>query len=562
MDIYKIREELSKGKSIYDLPLRVTYYARVSSDKVEQLNSLENQVTYYPKFIQDVKNWTYIEGYYDEGISGKSVENRDEFLRMIRDAKSDTFDLILTKEISRFSRDTLDSICYARELLSNGVGIYFQNDNINTLNSDSELRLTIMASIAQDELRKLSERVRFGMKRSIEDKHVLGNSVIYGYNKNNCTLEIDKKEAKFVKEVFELYGTGKYGFKKLAKTLYEKGYTSRKGKLLDTTTLTRMIRNPKYKGYYCTNTVARLDYKNAKQIRIPQEEWKVFECKDKIPPIVSEELWDKCNEILSARSSSFKNKQEDKSIFQNRYAFTSLIYCADHEQPIPFHRVCGEKRANRPTWACYKYIKEGLKSCQSPILVESELYIIMKKIIKDYIDNKNEIVEDLMRRYESINIYNEYDKQIKRIEDKIDDIKRKKEKLLELVIEGHIDNAEFGKRNEEFNIELEKHNKNIKLIKDQKDNTEDLKKSLEELNKQISDELNFEDNIDEYIKLIIEKILVYKINGDRKRVKLEIFFKLGENRSVEYDMNKGSKKKYLLCSHHENYDSYNNYRKL
>ena len=121
MDIYKIRDELSKGKSIYDLPLRVTYYARVSSDKVEQLNSLENQVTYYPKFIKKVKNWTYIEGYYDEGISGKSVENRDDFLRMIRDAKNDTFDLILTKEISRFSRDTLDSICYARELLSNGV---------------------------------------------------------------------------------------------------------------------------------------------------------------------------------------------------------------------------------------------------------------------------------------------------------------------------------------------------------------------------------------------------------------------------------------------------------
>ena len=562
MDIYRIREELSKGKSIYDLPLRVTYYARVSSEKVEQLNSLENQTTFYPKHIKGVKNWTYVEGYFDEGISGKSVDKRDDFLRMIRDAKNDMFDLILTKEISRFSRDTLDSICYARELLSSGVGIYFQNDNINTLNSDSELRLTIMASIAQDELRKLSERVRFGMKRSIEDRHVLGNNAIYGFNKNKCTLEIDEKEAKFVREVFELYGTGKYGFKKLAKTLYEKGYKSRKGKLLDTTTLTRMIRNPKYKGYYCTNTVARLDYKNAKQIRRPQEEWKVFECKDKIPPIVSEELWDKCNEILTARSLSFKNKQEDKSIFQNRYAFTSLIYCAEHEKPVPFHRVRGEKRLKRPTWACYQYIKEGLKSCQSPILVESELYIIMKKIIKDYIDNKSEIISDLLKRYEETNKDKEYTNQIKKLENDIDRIKRKKEKLLELVVNEHITNQEFSDKNEELNKQMTECENNIRILRVRKNDINDFKIQIENLNNQISNELSFEDNIDDYIKIIIDKIMVYKIDGDRKKVKLEIYFKLGESKSVEYDMNKNSKKKYLLCSHHEDNDRFSCNRKL
>lgn len=563
MDIYKIREELSRGKTIYDLPLRVTYYARVSSEKVEQKNSLENQIYYYPKFIKDVKNWTYVEGYVDEGISGASVLKRDDFLRMARDTKYNMFDLVLTKEISRFSRDTLDSISYAREFLQRGVGIFFENDNINTLYSDSELRLTIMASIAQDELRKLSERVRFGMKRAIEQRHILGNNVIYGFNKNKCTLEIDEEEAKFVKEVFSLYGTGKYGFKRLAKELYKNGYKSRKGNLLEPTTLTRMIRNPKYKGFYCTNTVARLDYKNKKQIKIPQEEWKVFECKDKIPPIVSEELWNKCNQILKERSDSFRNKQEDKSIFQNRYAFTSLIYCADHKELVPFHRVAGEKRANRPTWACYQYIKEGLKSCQSPILVENELFDIIKNVIKKYIDNKAEILGDLLKRYEEINFNKSYEKDIKKLEDKVKEIKQKKEKLLELVIIGYINNEEFAKRNDVFNEEIKQYESRIHLIESKKTDIDEIKKYIDMLKEEISNELNFEKNIDEYIKLIVDKIVVNKIDGNRKRVNLKICFKLGESRDIEYNMSPENKsKKYLLCGHFENNDSNNCARKF
>lgn len=555
MDIYKIREELMKGRTIYDLPLRVTYYARVSSEKDVQLNSMENQKFYYPNFIKGIKNWTYVEGYADEGISGSSVLKRDEFLRMARDAKCDKFDLVLTKEISRFSRDTLDSIGYAREFLQNGVGIFFENDNINTLFSDSELRLTIMASIAQDELRKLSERVRFGMKRSIEQKHVLGNSAIYGFNKNKCTLEIDEKEAEFVKEVFTLYATGKYGFKRISKILYNKGITNRKGGLLNTTVLTRMIRNPKYKGYYCTNTVARLDYKHSKQIRIPREEWKVFECKEKIPPIVTEELWDKCNEILEARSNSFKNKQEDKTIFQNRYAFTSLLYCDEHEELVPFHRRIGNKSKNhktRPTWACFKYIREGVSACQSPILVEEELYEIMKKVIKNYINNKEEIISDLLKKYEEMNTNEDYSKSIKILEGKIGEIKKKKDKLLELAINGFLENEEFAKRNNLLNEEMKKYQENITLVEAQRDNIKDMKKNIEELSLEISNELDFEENIDEYIKLIIDKIIVHKIDGNRKHVKLEIFFKLGEKQGVTYKI--GEKKTALekcrLCNHY------------
>lgn len=139
MDLCKIRNEISKGQSIYNIPLRVTFYARVSTDKDVQLNSLDNQILYFENFINDNRNWIYVKGYIDEGISGTSVKNRTNFLKMINDAKEGRFDLILTKEISRFSRNTVDSIKYTQELLENDVGVLFLSDNINTILLDLDL---------------------------------------------------------------------------------------------------------------------------------------------------------------------------------------------------------------------------------------------------------------------------------------------------------------------------------------------------------------------------------------------------------------------------------------
>lgn len=198
MDLYTIRNVLNTGKTIYDIPLRVTYYARVSTEKDEQLHSLSAQVRYYTELIQNCSNWTYIEGYVDEGLSGTSVRKRESFLRMLDDARAGHFDFVVTKEISRFSRNTLDSIQYTQELLSYGVGVLFQSDNINTLMPDAELRLTIMSSIAQDEVRKISERVKFGFKRAIENGVVLGNSKIWGYEKQEGRLVVNEDILPFI----------------------------------------------------------------------------------------------------------------------------------------------------------------------------------------------------------------------------------------------------------------------------------------------------------------------------------------------------------------------------
>lgn len=184
----------------------------------------------------------------------------------------------------------------------------------------------------------------------------------------------------------------------------------------------------------------------------------------------------------------------------------------------------------------------------------------MKKVIKEYIDNKAEIISDLLKRYEEININKDYEKDIKKLEKRINELKRKKEKLLELVINGYIDNQEFAKRNDTFNEEIKQNEDNIKSIENQKNDISKIKKNIETLDKEISSELDFEENIDDYIKLIIDKIIIHKINGDRKRVRLEIYFKLGDNKNIEYNMHKKNKsQKYLLCGHKENNDSNNSY---
>ena len=219
MNVLKIRNEMRNGKSIFDMPLRVTFYARVSTDKDEQLNSLENQIQYYTDLIQSKVSWTYIPGYIDEGISGTSTKKRDSFLQMIEDAKAGRFDFIITKEISRFSRSTLDSIQYTQELLEHNVGVLFQNDNINTLDPDSEFRLVVMAGVAQDEVRKLSERLKFGFRQAIKNGHVLGNDKLWGYDKKDCILTINESEAKAVRRIFDLYANQKMGIRRISQKL-------------------------------------------------------------------------------------------------------------------------------------------------------------------------------------------------------------------------------------------------------------------------------------------------------------------------------------------------------
>lgn len=299
MDLYKIGKMLKSGKTIFDLNLRVTYYARVSTEKDAQLHSLKTQVDYYREMIQGNPNWTFVEGYVDEGISGASLGKRESFMKMMDDARDGKFDLIITRDLARFSRNTVDSLQCAQQLLHYGVGVLFVNDVFDTLQADSELRLTIMESIAKEEVRKISERVRRGTEHMVRKGLVLGGSNILGYDKHKGKLVINEKEAEVVRLMFEKYANEGMGLREISTWLAENDYLNKNGNPYAHSTIRNVIRNVKYKGYYCGNKTSKLHYND--EIRhLPREEWIVYkdETGEIVPAIVSEELWDRANAMM------------------------------------------------------------------------------------------------------------------------------------------------------------------------------------------------------------------------------------------------------------------------
>lgn len=552
MELYKIRNRISMGESLYDLPLRVTFYARVSTDKDVQLNSLDNQVMYFRNLITENKNWIYVDGYIDEGISGTSVNKREDFLRMIEDSKKGMFDLILTKEISRFSRSTLDSIKYTQELLENNVGVLFQSDNINTIMPDSELRLTIMASIAQEEVRKLSERVKFGMKRSIEKGKVLGNNVITGYKKEKGKLIIDEKQAEMIRIIYELYATGEYGLSYISDYLFAKGYKTSKNGYIHTTTIRRIITNPKYKGFYCTNTVKHLDYRTKKQIRLPQSEWIIYDSKGEIPAIVSTELWDKANEILNNRASGYCSKIKDMASFKRTTTYGGLLICAEHN--IAFRRLTANNKT--VTWKCGEMLRHGLAGCKSPILYETELDEIFHKVIDKLIEDRSNIIKHLSVLYKEASNTKNYEYEIEKVYKQIEDINFKKNRLLDFLINETISKEEYKRRNNELELEITNlKNKIIKLKSDELYEKQ-LRDKYKEIDEQINKEIESEESFSKLVQLLIERVVVHKIDGDRHKVKLDIYANIVGKKLTVYNKTVLNETDSLLCSHKEDYDLY------
>ena len=576
MDLYNVRKQLNMGFPLTSIKLRVTDYSRVSTDHIEQQKSLKNQIDHFDEMIKNNKNWTYVKGYVDEGITGTSDIKRDSFMKMIDDARNNKFDLIITKEISRFSRNTLDSIKYTRELLSYGVAVLFVNDNINTALPDSELRLTIMASMAQDEIRRLSQRVKFGMNRSIKNGTILGNNLLYGYKKDKLTgnLIIIREEAKVVEEIYKLYVINEYSLNKIAQILNKEGIKTCQNKSWCTSTISRMIKNYKYKGYYCGKKTEIIDYMTKKVKYLPKKDWIIYEDNIKIPPIIEEELWNKANKRLKERSKKFGNQyKENKLIYTNRYPLSAKIYCLNDKEV--FHRRIQCKDAYDITWVCSKYLKEGKKVCNSANIRQSEIYQIFDDIITKLKINIINIPNILIRMYK--NNKNNIDINIKEKElhKEKEKIISKKEKILELNLEGNLSNREFNGLNNKYNKIVQDIDEEIKMLK--KDITKFVRNE-EKLKEQLSKNSKINRIRDKLIKLLLDKIIVSTINNDKYNIKLKIFLNFTKEYvekelkrlvilndgqymffSNEYEFKRGynttSTKRYIVKYHIESYIS-------
>ena len=523
MDIHTTRQQL-KTKSIYDLPMRVTFYARVSSEKDEQLNSLDNQITYYQDLIRKNPVWEYVEGYIDEGLSAATTKKRENFHRMVDDGKTGVFDFIITKEISRFARNTLDSISFTRDLLNAGVGVFFQNDNINTLDEDSELRLTIMSGIAQDELRKLSSRVKFGHAQAIKKNVVLGNSRIFGYVKDGGRLVIDEDEAPMVRELFELYATGEYSMKQIETLFWEKGYRNHNGKKIAHTTMSGMISNPKYKGYYVGNKVKVIDLFTKKQKFLPPEEWVMFkdETGEIVPAIVDEELWEQANKVLRKRSEDVKGRQ---GICNHANLLTGKLLCTDCGTAY-YRRDSVDKTGKKNSkWVCSGKIKNGADSCASFPIYEEELKPLLFEVFQETEADADALIEEYIEMYKSLGDGEETAKQIAALRQQIELAQKKKSKLLGYNATGQLSDRDFLSMNKECDREINEAERQIYGLEQQelskaefKKHIDTIRRVLREAKRDAAQGLISKEFVDKYI----DKIFVTPEDG-RLKLQIKIF---------------------------------------
>ena len=526
MDISTLREKL-KTSTIFDLPLRVTFYARVSSESDEQLNSLGNQITYYRDFITKNKNWTYVDGYIDEGLSAATTKNREDFHRMVDDAENGAFDLIVTKEISRFARNTVDSIRYTRKLLDHGVAVFFQNDNINTADTDGELRLTIMSGLAQDELRKLSERVKFGHRQAIKNGVVLGNNRIFGYKKDKGRLVIDEDEAKMVRELFELYSTGKYSMKQIEELFWDRGYRNHKGNKIAHNTISGIISNPKYKGYYVGNKVKVVDMFTKKQRFLPPDEWVMFkdETGETVPAIVDEDLWDRANEVLQKRSDDVKGRQ---GICNHANLLTGKLYCTDCGAAY-YRRDSVDKKGNRNSkWVCSGKIKNGADSCASFAIYEDELKPILFEVFSETETDAEALIEEYVSMYKSLEDDGDTERRTDELRRQIELAKKKKSKLLGYNAEGQLSDKDFLAMNRECDEEIEQAERSIDELEQQRLSKADFRKQIDTIRRVLRDaKRDAAEGIinKEFVSKYIDKILVTPEDG---RLHLEIRIFTGE----------------------------------
>ncbi|GAA6395661.1 recombinase family protein [Solibaculum mannosilyticum] len=304
-----------------DQKKRVAVYCRVSTDKDDQINSFESQQKYFRQWIECQPDWELYEVFADEGISGTNTKKRKAFNRMIQCAQNGDFDLIITKEISRFARNTLDSIYYTRYLKEHGVGVIFVNDNINTLDSDSELRLAIMSSIAQEESRKTSERVKWGQKRRMEQGVVFGRSML-GYDVREGKMYINEQGAKIVRLIFHKFVYENKGTHIIARELQEAGIRPMRVKKWSSTVILRILRNEKYCGDLVQKKTYTPDFlSHEKKYNYGQEDFVII--RDHHESIISHEIFDKANHILDTRCLSQKRMTK----YSRRHLFSGKIKC-------------------------------------------------------------------------------------------------------------------------------------------------------------------------------------------------------------------------------------------
>ena len=345
--------------------VKVAGYCRVSTDQGDQANSFASQQRYFREYIRNHPGWELYEIYADEGISGTGTKKRTQFNRMVRDACDGRFQLIITKEVSRFSRNILDTIAYTRDLKARGIGVLFLNDGISTLDPDAELRLSIMGSIAQEESRRTSSRVVWGQTRQMEKGVVFGQSLL-GYDVKDGILTVNPEGAETVRLIFHKYVTEQAGTSEIARYLTEKGYhTYRGNSRWRPSAVVKILKNEKYAGDLVQKKTYTPDYltheKKANRGEVP-----LITIENHHEPIISREIWNLAQSRLRA------NNRHRSGTHSNRYVFSGKIRCGECGATFVGRTKYRKDGTCVRRWCCATATRDGTYTCNVGKLIRDD----------------------------------------------------------------------------------------------------------------------------------------------------------------------------------------------
>lgn len=506
---YKVQDMCISNRartSIHD-KVRVCFYGRVSTQHEEQINALGNQLQWYETILAEHPNWEKVNVYVDKGVTGTQVKKREGFMQMIRDAEQGEFDLICTREVSRFARNTVDSLQYTRQLKEWGVEVFFYNDGIWSLEQDGELRLTIMSAMAQEESKHLSERVRAGQRISREKGvlygcgNILGYRLVRGEKSTDNTYEIIEEEAETVRMIYDLYLTG-LGARSIASRMVEL-----KRKKADGTykwehlAVLRILRNKTYAGYIGYNKSYTKDYLAHKRVTISDNSQHMY-IKGNFPAIVSEEIWNRVQVIRSKKVAVVNDKKCSKAISRDAWCRHLVCECGG---------VYGKYkwRINKTGEACYgyqcrrqiRYRKrsfheqlglDGTGYCNVSSICEWKLDFMAKSILarlwKDQKSSVEELLQDIQDNYSKESEIADSEYQKEKLKRESERLKTRMNNLVDMKLDDYINREEFEKKKQTIDERMLQIKDELAILSRNEDNSEpvevegEIKKIKEYLN--------------------------------------------------------------------------------
>ena len=484
--------------------MNIAAYCRVSTDKEDQLNSLETQKEFFLEYTKRTGD-NLIKLYADEGISGTKIKNRKEFQRMLADAEKGLFDMVVVKDISRFARNTVDLLQSVRKLKALGIETQFLTANMTSM-GNSEFVLTIFGALAQEESANTSKRIKFGKKMNAEKGRV--PNIVYGYDKtigDYFNLSINEEEAKVIRQMYKWYTEEGFGGAKIANMLNERGMKTKRGSNWSQNAVCRILTNEIYTGKIINGKQEVADFLTGQRKEKDESEWLV-----KIRPelrIIDDETFDRAQEILKGRHDSFKLTHERQS---NKYLFSTLIKCKDCGWS--FRRTVRQYKNTYIRWVCSGHNGRGADSCPNAITVdEEELIQVLQEYFQDVLSKKKKVIDHVIKEFQRV--YKAKDENVeyeKELTTELNRLRKAREKYMDMYTDDLISREELNEKIGGMRKEIDRLENELKMVSYNLTKGEQLEAILNSTFKEMEDITDVHEMTNTQLKRLINKIEVDK----------------------------------------------------